>query len=234
MRYVHLCCYFQDLLSQNVLPVEPTNCAQGYNCTTSPQGPPATEGIWANTKTCWMDKQLLWLHTSNLKLCCKCSKAMNYAVCTIKGTSASKQQRRRPTVAKQYKNNDICPIMPRYAKVHHAVRAIYAKAEEAPQNQTNHLSGGMSFFGSVILMFFFSDSQSPELITLATQINYWLLINKLKVCIVETLQQVWSKPKLITLHSHPTLTCLSCYHKKIETVDRMKSQAQDMSASLDY
>ena len=36
--------------------------------------------------------------------------------------------------------------MPRYAKVHHAVRAIYAKAEEAPQNQTNHLSGGMSFF----------------------------------------------------------------------------------------
>lgn len=88
---LHLCCYFQDLGSQNVLPVEPTNCAQGYNCTTSPQGPPATEGIWANTKTCWMDKQLLWLHTSNLKLCCKCSKAMNYAVCTIKGTSASKQ-----------------------------------------------------------------------------------------------------------------------------------------------
>lgn len=29
-----------------------------------------------------------------------------------------------------------------HAEVHHAARAIYAKAEHAPQNQTNHLSGG--------------------------------------------------------------------------------------------
>lgn len=122
--------------------------------------------------------------------------------------------------------------MPRYAKVHHAVRAIYAKAEEAPQNQTNHLSGGMRFLGQWSSCSFFSDSQSREQITPATQTNPLLLTihQKIKICIVGTLQQT-KIAHFAQSHDSDSIACLSCYHKKIETVDRMKSLAQDMSAS---
>ncbi len=131
-------------------------------------------------------------------------------------------------------NNGNCPIMPRFTMQH----VPSTPKPNMPRKIKPIISAGAGacVFGSVIRVFFFSDSQSPELILaiLATH-YYWLLSNKLKIkiCSVGTLQQI-KIDNFAQWHDSDSIACLTCYHKKIETVDRMVSQAQDISASLDY